>query len=496
MRNPESRIVEQFNRIARDTPGRPLIHLPLATRTLTAADVRAAADEQLKLLIAAGVGSDDLLIYAAGNRPELFALWIACRSVGAALMPLDAGTTAPEIAALAERFGACHAIVSAPSGAADLGHPYAFVAGLLRVQLQRTGPVPQVYRGMAVLKLTSGSTGLPKAAVTTEAQLIHDAEHITAAMNIGPDDCQMAAIPLSHAYGMGNLLLPVLLQGTPIVLRDGFVPQQFLLDAATYNARVFPGVPFMFEHFKDHHAPCAWPRGLVRLISAGARLESSTVRAFHEAFGLKIHSFYGTTETGGISFDESVDLPEDGSVGRPIPGVTISLDPDESAPRGAGRVHVAGPAVATGYVGDEGNGGDFVADGFLTGDYGRFGRGGHLILTGRASSFINVAGRKVQPEEVEAILREMPGIADVRVLGAADPARGEQVVACIVTRGGGHGTLDIRQFCAARLAPFKIPRTIVTVERIPLTDRGKTDRRRLQELVDAHLRETPGAGVL
>lgn len=491
-----SRIVEQFGRIAHDTPDRALIHLPLSRITLTAADIREAAERQWTLLNGAGLGPDDLVIYAAGNRPELFALWLACRSLGAALMPVDAGTTTHEIAALAQRFGARLAIVPETMAVDGIGAAHSFVPGLRRVEPSRCIPAPHLYRGAAVLKLTSGSTGLPKATFTTEAQLIHDTDHITTAMRVGPDDCQMAAIPLSHAYGIGNLVVPLLVQGTPIVMREGFVPHQFAADATAYGARVFPGVPFMFEHFKDHLPPGAWPRGLRRLISAGARLESSTARAFHDSFGVKIHTFYGASETGGISFDDSAALPEDGSVGRPMPGVAITLRPQDGVPSGAGRVHVSGSAVGTGYVGGCDRDDGFTPDGFLTGDFGRFNESGDLILAGRVSSFINVAGRKVQPEEVEQILREMPGIADVRVVGAADPARGQQIVACIVVRGDGPGLIGVRQFCAARLAPYKIPRTIITLERIPLTDRGKTDRQRLQELVLAHLREAPGAGVL
>ena len=100
-------------------------------------------------------------------------------------------------------------------------------------------PAPQIYRGAAALKVTSGSTGLPKATFTRESQLVADTVHITTAMDIGPDDCQIAAIPISHAYGLGNLVMPLLLQGTAIVLREAFIPQQLHADATTYGARVF-----------------------------------------------------------------------------------------------------------------------------------------------------------------------------------------------------------------------------------------------------------------
>lgn len=491
-----SEIVERFERIRRDTPDRPLIHAPALRTSLTAEALWHAAVEQRARLERHGVGQHGLVIYAAGNKPDIFACWLACRSLGVALLPVDAGTVTPEIESLARRFGASVVIVSeAAAGVPLIGEPEPYVAGLLLVRPREgtTGVVAQ--RGAAVLKLTSGSTGLPKATFTTESQLVHDASHIMSAMAIRANDCQIAAIPLSHAYGIGNLVLPLLLAGTSVVLRDGFVPQQLHSDATRYGARVFPGVPFMFDHLNDHFSPGAWPAGLETVISAGARLETSTVRNFFSSFGVKIHSFYGTSETGGITYDDSPEVLEPPTVGRPMPGVTISLRPEEGVSLAGGRVHVAGDAVASGYVGDEGNEA-FTAGGFLTGDFGRFTERGHLELTGRISAFINVAGRKVLPQEVEDVLRAMPGVADARVLGAPDPARGERIVACIVPHADGPDALSVRRFCAERLAAYKIPRTIVTLDRIPLTRRGKTDQRRLELMVAEHLRAVPGTRVL
>jgi acyl-CoA synthetase (AMP-forming)/AMP-acid ligase II len=490
-----SAIVERFDRIRRDHPARPLIHLPLTASTISAGDLWELALAQRKHLERLGAGQDRLLISAAGNRPAYFALWLACRSLGAALMPVDSGTTTAEIRELARRFGASFAVLGDPQRAAELGVAEPFVAGLAIVSLDGQ-PAPELYRGAAVLKLTSGSTGLPKATFTTEQQLLDDTAHIMEAMDIRPDDCQMSAIPLSHAYGIGNLVVPLLVCGTAVVLRDGFVPHQFPRDAAACGARVFPGVPFMFDHFKDHLSPGAWPRRLERLISAGATLEPATVRGFHGSFGLKVHSFYGTSETGGIAFDDSAELGGEGSVGRPLPGVAIALAAEEGAPHGSGRVHVSGSAVASGYAGGAPGGEGFTSDGgFLTGDYGRFDAAGHLVLTGRASAFINVAGRKVLPDEVERVLRTMPGVADVRVIGVDDAARGQQIVACVVARGASPGIVQIREYCAARLAAHKIPRAVLALERIPLTERGKTDRRRLQELVQEQRRGVQSRGV-
>ena len=130
-----------------------------------------------------------------------------------------------------------------------------------------------------------------------------------------------------------------------------------------------------------------------------------------------------------------------------------------------------------------------TGSGFLTGDYGAWDARQRLTLRGRVSAFVNVAGRKVRPEEVEQVLRSMPGVADVRVLAAPDARRGQQIVACIVADAGDDriSTLRVRQFCAARLAAHKIPRTILFLGAMPLTVRGKTDRAALEDLVRARL---------
>jgi acyl-CoA synthetase (AMP-forming)/AMP-acid ligase II len=154
-------------------------------------------------------------------------------------------------------------------------------------------------------------------------------------------------------------------------------------------------------------------------------------------------------------------------------------------PDGAGRIHVRSEAVSSGYTSSTPDG--FDEDGFLTGDYGAWDDAGRLTLLGRVSSFVNVAGRKVQPDEVEQVLRTMPGVADVRVVAAADEQRGQQIVACIVANRNDISVLTVRQFCAARLAAHKVPRTVIFLDAIPLTARGKTDRHALDDLVRARL---------
>jgi long-chain acyl-CoA synthetase len=235
---------------------------------------------------------------------------------------------------------------------------------------------------------------------------------------------------------------------------------------------------------------CPWPVTLDTVISAGAPLDRATAGAFAQHTGHRIHSLYGTSETAGIAYDADPDPAGDVTMGRPVPGVTLAFRPDPAAPDGGGRIHVSGPAVSSGYAAGADDDA-FVDGGFLTGDLGAMGADGRLRLQGRVSAFVNVAGRKVQPDEVEGILRTHPLVADVRVFGLPDERRGEQLAACVVPRNGSLGVVTLRAFCAHRLAAYKIPRRLVLVAELPRDERGKVSRKALETLVAAPPAEGP-----
>ena len=138
-------------------------------------------------------------------------------------------------------------------------------------------------------------------------------------MGIGPEQVQIGAIPLSHAYGLGNLLMPTLLQGTAVILREGFVPHALAADAHAYGADVFQGVPFMFEHL----AAAASAGGLAAAAAQAGQRRARASRpppcaASSTPSAIKIHSFYGTTEAGGIAYDDGDDLLDETTVGHPL----------------------------------------------------------------------------------------------------------------------------------------------------------------------------------
>jgi len=462
-----SELVDRFRRLTREQPDRPAIHVAHRTTTLANRDLWQMQLDCQQLLTDAALSSGDLIVVKSRNHPEWMALLLAARALDITMLAVDPGATRSEVEQLADRFGAA-AIVSCVGDR------------ITPVQIApRHGP-RRAYLGAAILKLTSGSSSAPRATFTTESQLMADGEQIIATMRIGIEDTQLAVIPLGHSYGLGVIAMPLLLQGTAIILRESFVPHQIADDTGRFGARRLPGVPFMFEHLLEHAPLRQWPAGLHQVMSAGAPLLPAVGAAFHERFGIKIHAFYGTTETGGISYDESDDPLCQHTVGQPLSGVRISLQEEPDVP--GGRIHAHSAAVSSGYVDVEDA--QLRDGGFLTDDYGSFDPDGRLVLGGRISSFINVAGRKVQPSEVESALRAHADIADVRVTSAPDTLRGQHVAACIVRRAGSTLTMmAVRRFCSERLAPHKVPRVIVFAEGIPTTVRGKTDRDALQALI-------------
>lgn len=490
-----SELVESFARVRRDAPERPLVYQPALDRVWTAEQLAELVGLIGGALDERSIAPGSLIVSTLGNRPAALAALLACVARKLPLMPVDATTPIPEIVNVAARFEARAFLMPDDQAMAGLEHVPVPAASIALWTAREGDDLPTPHAGAAVLKLTSGSTGAPRATLTTEAALVADGRRLIEGMGIAPADLQIASIPMSHAYGLGNLVMPLLLQGTAIVLRAAFVPQQLPVDARRFKPRLFPGVPFMFDHFVAHPPLGGWPPSLTTLISAGAPITHETVTHYKHQFGVKIGAFYGTSETGGITYDDSADSPPAGFVGRALPRVSIRLCPDPAAAPPVGRVLVMSDSLIERYAG-ESEVPSLVDGGFLTGDLGTLDADGSLRLVGRVSSFVNVGGHKVQPDEVEAVLRTRPDIADARVIGVPAPKRGEELVACIVTCGVPPSLLDLRRWCADRLAPHKIPRAFVVAPAIPLTERGKTDWRGLRALIASRLDAASDPGML
>ena len=319
------------------------------------------------------------------------------------------------------------------------------------------------------LKLTSGTSGDPRAIRFRAAQLLADCEAVCDTMEIGADDLNFGVIPWSHSYGFSSLLTPLLCRGVPVVASDERLPRALLEGLARTGATVFPGLPVLFQTLAELDGA---PLPKLRLcISAGAPLSAAVAEKFRARFGVKIHGFYGSSECGGIAYDASEAPVPEGCVGEPVRGVRLVHDAT------TGRVEVHGPAVGEGYF-PEPDAGVLGAGRFVPGDLVERTPQG-FVLAGRVSDFINVAGRKLNPAEVESCLRKIAGVREVIVFGVPGGLRGEEPVACVV---GDTSAAVLRQFCRANLAAWQVPRDFWIMEALPFNERGKLSRRALAEM--------------
>ncbi|PYJ19549.1 MAG: hypothetical protein DME92_12115 [Verrucomicrobia bacterium] len=310
----------------------------------------------------------------------------------------------------------------------------------------------------SLLKLTSGTTAAPRAIRFRSHQLLADCNQICDTMGISDADLNFGVIPISHSYGFSNLLTPLIARGVPMVVSRDRTPRAILSDLIRSNATVFPGMPVFYQAVCEMEQVPVLPK-LRLCISAGAPLPCAVAKKFRDKFNLRIHSFYGSSECGGICYDRETTNEEEGFVGRPMKGVGIELlDPNAAA----SQIQVRSAAVADG-------------SGFK--------------IVGRISDVINVAGKKVNPAEVEAHLLRFTRVRQAVVFGrpASTGLRNEEVAACVVVSP--HVTEgDLLRFCRAALSAWQVPKRIFVVDAIPVNERGKISRRDL-----ARRFSTPGA---
>src|SRR6266513_2683710 len=335
----------------------------------------------------------------------------------------------------------------------------------------------------SLLKLTSGTTAAPRAIRFRSDQLLADCNQICDTMGISDVDLNFGVIPISHSYGFSNLLAPLLARGVPMVVSRDRTPRAVLADIAATKTTVFPGTPAFYQAFCEMENVPRLPK-LRLCISAGAPLPLATAKGFQKKFNLPIHSFYGASECGGICYDLQAANRDEGFVGEAMNGVNLELvDPRGSA----SQIHVRSGAVGDGYFpeADEeklGNG-IFVPDDLMI----RAGSGFKIV--GRISDVINVAGKKVNPAEVEAHLLRFPGVRRAVVFGRESVLRNEEVAACVVAAPDVSET-DLLQFCRGALSSWQVPKRIFVMDALPANERGKISRRELSQRFSTR-RKTP-----
>ncbi|MGV8040301.1 MAG: class I adenylate-forming enzyme family protein [Thermoanaerobaculaceae bacterium] len=470
-------LLRRFHALARLAPERPALLGPhgevLATRGELATAI-AVAREPLGALLPPGRP----VALSLANGPDLVTAFGALRAIGLPVALVDAGSPPAELAAAARAVGAV-GVLTSPARLGEARPVWEHGAAALGLRAEAE-PVA-LPAGTALLKLTSGSTGAPRAIAVGARELATDTVNIMHTMGLRADDVTLAAIPLTHSYGIGSCLVPLFLVGMPLAFPSSNLPPALAETLERAAVAHFPAVPAhvrALASLEDH-----LPRlpALRVCLTAGAPLLPADGEAFEALTGIRVNVFYGSSECGAITYETGTPVGRPpGMVGRPMRGVRVEVVDEALRPRPAGqegRVQIRSGAVARGTVPAADAGGLIGGNRFLAGDSGVFDADGRLTLTGRVAEQLNVAGKKVHPDEVRRALEAIPGVRAAVVMGLPDANRGQLVAAVVaVDRGAGLTVPALLASCRRVLAPHKLPRRVVLVDELPVSDRGKVRR--------------------
>jgi malonyl-CoA/methylmalonyl-CoA synthetase len=311
-----------------------------------------------------------------------------------------------------------------------------------------------------------------KGAILTHNNFASNAMNLTGCWQITDRDRFLLALPLFHVHALGNGLHCWLVAGCRMRLLERFDYKTAVETFREFQPTLFFGVPTMYVRLLDTPAEAAREIGRrMRLfVSGSAPLPAQILEEFREKFGHTILERYGMTETlMNISNPYSGER-RPGSVGFPLPGITVRIDE-------TGELRLKGPNVFAGYWKREDATREAFEEGwFKTGDIATRSEDGYYTLCGRRSDLIISGGFNIYPREIEEFLAGQPEVAEAAVVGEADRLRGEIPVAYVVLRDASCAAADLEARCRATLASFKIPRRFEVIEQLPRNALGKVQK--------------------
>jgi long-chain acyl-CoA synthetase len=340
----------------------------------------------------------------------------------------------------------------------------------------------------AVILYTSGTTGEPKGAELTHANLRRNTEvSLETLFSIGPDDVLLGALPLFHSFGQTVCMNCAVLGGATLTFIPRFDPGKALEIIERDKVTTFAGVPTMYNAMLNHPDRDRVDVSSLRLcVSGGAAMPGETLRGFEETFGCKILEGYGLSETSPVaSFNHPDRERKVGSIGTPIAGVEMKLvDADDNdVPQGeVGEIVIRGHNVMKGYWRREDATAEAMRGGwFHSGDMARVDEDGYFFIVDRKKDMIIRGGYNVYPREIEEVLYQHPAVLECAVLGVPDEKFGEEVGAAVVLKEGQHADRDeLQSYVKGEIAAFKYPRKIWFVDELPKTATGKIVKREIE----------------
>jgi len=477
-------------------PGGPVVHYD---------ELAAQSAKIANALVAAGCRRGDRVAVQTGKHWQVIALYLACLRAGLVYLPLNTGYRRSElewffedasptvIVCSTERLGEIAAIAREAT-VLTLDAQGGELGDRSRDEPATFATATSAPDDLAAILYTSGTTGRSKGAMITHRNLASNALALVEAWAFTRDDVLLHALPVYHVHGLFVAVHCVLLAGARMLWLPRFDAQPVL--HALPSATVMMGVPTYYARLlaEDRFTRDLCP-GMRLFVSGSAPLLAETFEAFRARTGHAILERYGMTETGMIASNPLAGIRAAGTVGRPLPGISVRIadDADRVCPPGTlGSVQVRGPNVFAGYwrLPDRTRE-EFTTDGwFRTGDLGEIvadgDAAGYLRLAGRSKDLIISGGLNVYPKEVEERIDVMPGVAESAVIGIPDADFGEAVTAVVVTKPG--ELVDGDAIIAALkrdIASFKVPKRVHVVDALPRNTMGKVQKNVLRERFSA-----------
>ena len=489
--------------LERGAAERPAIGAP-GRAALTHGGLRELVERTVADLNRLGIGRGDRVGIVLPNGPEAATSFLAL-ACGATTAPLNPGYRRDEFEFYLSDLGAKALVVKqgmetpAREVAAALGIPVLELvapddapAGTFTLAPTGDGSAGTAIRGgfagpedIALVLHTSGTTSRPKIVPLRHVNITATAHHIGQTLALTPEDVCLNIMPLFHIHGLMAAVLSSIAAGASMFCTPGFNAFRFFAWFAEANPTWYTAVPTMHQAILGlaSRNEEVIKRGRLRLIrSSSSSLPPQVMEALETAFGAPVIESYGMTEAAHQMTSNPLPpkLRIPGSVGLAAgPEVAIMAeDGSVLPPMEAGEVVIRGRNVTGGYENNpDANAKAFTNGWFRTGDEGYLDEAGYLRLSGRLKEIINRGGEKVSPLEVDMVLMDHPGVAQVVTFAMPHPKLGEEVAAAVVLREG-HSVNEheLRNFCSERLANFKVPRKILFLVEIPKGATGKLQR--------------------
>jgi long-chain acyl-CoA synthetase len=490
-------LISVLDRAAAERPSHPAVRMD--DLVLSYSELREAAGRVTSLLSSLGVAPGDRVGIMLPNVPAFPMVFYGTLAAGAVVVPMNPLLKSREVTFYLDNSGAkvlfawYAAAGEAAKGAAAAGAQLVTVDepdmnSLLASLFALHTWADRADDDDAVILYTSGTTGQPKGAELTHANLTRNAE-ITAEtlLNATPGDVVMGCLPLFHVFGLTCGLNATVVGGATLTLLPRFDGAKALHIIARDQVTIFEGVPTMYAAML--HSPAAADADTSSLrtcISGGAAMPVEILHAFEKTFGCIILEGYGLSETSPVaSFNHPDAERKPGSIGTPVTGVEMRVVDANGAdvpPGEVGEIAIRGHNVMKGYWNKPEATAEAIPDGwFRTGDLARVDEDGYFFIVDRKKEMIIRGGYNVYPREIEEVLYEHPAVAEAAVVGIPHDSLGEEVGAAVALKPGATATPEeLQAYVKERVAAYKYPRHVWLQDELPKGPTGKILRREVR----------------